>query len=139
MADIGFTLNYHKYTISEILFADICKISLGFLGSYALLGIIWYFYRSVKNGWLYTRSVQMGRYTLDIYLLNIIILEMIGGGHVYPWLLQNVFHENILMQNGFFVELFSTFIVACLVMEIIVIARKILNEWKVTSKIFFYR
>lgn len=139
LAPIGFTLNYHEHSFITIMLADGFKILFGYIGSFALLGIIWNFSLKVKDGWLHRRAVNMGKYTLDIYLLNIIILEMLGGQHLYPWLRGNVFHENVLMNHGFIFELISTFLVACVVMEIIVLVSRVLDHFPIIAKFFFYR
>lgn len=138
-SSMGWTINYHKYSLVSILVADISKIILGCLGSFVVLGILWRLMNNIKKWRIYRRAVAMGQYTLDIYLLNIIILEIIGGRYLYPWLCKNIFHENVLMNHGFGFEVVSTFIIAYVFMEILVVISKVLNRYRWIAKLFFYR
>lgn len=82
-------------------------------------------------------AAQRGQYTLDIYLLNIIILEMTAGP-IYRKI-TTIYGSNFLHEHGLLFEIVATFIVTCVMMEIIVTVGRLMNQNRYMAKIFFYR
>ena len=113
------------------------KILLGFSGSYIFLAGIYKMLPTIKGAWLYRRAVEQGRYTLDIYLLNIIVLEMIMGGWYQNYV--RLTGSNPLYSHGLLVEIILTFIIAFVTMEIIIFMSKMINRSDLLRKVLFYR
>lgn len=133
----SFTINYHKHSIFELIHIDILKLILGFSGSVVILITGRALFPYIEKTWLVRRAVTEGRYTLDIYLLNIIILEMIASS-IYRGMV-NYYGMNPLHSYGVMDEIILTFISAVFMMELIILCSRILNGNKVLAKIFFYR
>lgn len=132
-----FTFNYPKHTFMGVLVIDVLKILLGFSGSYIFLAGIYKMLPTIKGAWLYRRAVEQGRYTLDIYLLNIIVLEMIMGGWYQNYV--RLTGSNPLYSHGLLVEIILTFIIAFVTMEIIIFMSKMINRSDLLRKVLFYR
>ena len=113
------------------------KLTLGITGCYLALLLMYIFIPHFKSTKLERRAIEQGRYTLDIYLLNIIILEKIGGPLYRKFV--EIFDYNIFHSYGLLFELIGTFLGACLMMEIIIFISSIMNENYYIAKIFFYR
>ena len=134
----NFTINFRKFSITEIAFADICKVLLGFLGCYIVLNFIKDVHNFIRDSKLCSIMVHRGQFTLEIYLLNIVILEILGGKRLYPWLMEKS-DVNWLHANGFMFEIISTFMVTCIVMEIIILIIKCIQKYPILSKLFFWK
>ena len=80
----------------------------------------------------------MDRFTTAKFeLLNIIVLEMIGG-QLYHGIV-DIYKFNFLHSYGVVFETISTFTLACIMMEVILFISKAMNKNKYVTKIFFYR
>lgn len=132
-----FTINYHKFSLMEILNIDILKIFLGFSGSYIFMRVIYKMMSYGGGGWLYNMALKRGRYTLEIYLIQIVFLEMIMGS-IYQNYVRST-GVNPLYMYGIITEVIATFIVAAIIMEIIIVIVKIINRIGLLKKILFYR
>ena len=121
----------------RMIIVDSLKIIMGVTGCYLTLLIIYRIMPFFANSKLERRAIEQGRFTLDIYLLNIIILEMISGP-LYKKLVE-LYDFNFLHSYGLLFEIVSTFIGACLMMEIIVFIGRLMNRNRYLAKIFFYR
>ena len=120
------------------MFVVFClKFIMGVTGSYLVLFIIYKIMPMIKNNVLNKRVIERGKYTLDIYLLNIIILELIGG-KLYRYYI-TIYDFNLFYAYGLLFEVVSTFIVSCLIMEFIIFVSKWINKNKYMAKILFYR
>lgn len=117
--------------------AGTLKIILGVTGCYLMLLAIYKIVPFFSNSKLEYRAIEQGRFTLDIYLLNIIILEMIGGP-LYRKLVK-LYDFNFFYEYGLIFEVISTFIGACIMMEIIIFVGKMMNKNRYIAKVFFYR
>lgn len=117
----AFHINIFKYDEFLSLFiTDILKILLGIFSS------------------LINKLKEYGKYTLELYLLNIIILEYVLGGIVYSWIVKQ-YDYNIIQDNGFIFELISTFIITLIVMKILLFIINKIYKYPKISKILFYK
>jgi hypothetical protein len=132
-----FILKFYKYGIVKTLVIDSFKIILGIIGSYLIILGVKILSQFVKGTFLEKRALKQGRQTKEIYLLNIIIIEMLFGPF-YRNILAN-YYGNFLHQNGVLFELFSTFLITYLFMEFIVLLIDIFSKSHYFSKILFYR
>ncbi|SFI12806.1 Fucose 4-O-acetylase [Selenomonas ruminantium] len=133
----AFTFDINKYDFVGIVLIDVLKIIMGISGCFLILMIIYKIMPCLKGTSLECYAIEQGQYTLDIYLLNIIILEKICGP-----LYRNIvkyYQFNILHSYGILFEFISTLIVTCLIMIIITTVGKIMNKNHYIAKIFFYR
>ncbi len=128
--------DYHHQSVLRLVVNDSLKIFLGVAGSFLALVLGYYLQPYIKGRWLYRRATCEGRFTLDIYLLQIIIVEKLAG----PW------HKNWVACGGmdlfnfnFAERVLMTFIVSVLFMECLVMIRKYLNRSRLLRKILFYR
>lgn len=135
----AFSINYLKHPDLIILFInDILKILLGIVGIYILMFTIWKIKNTKCLSIFISRAKEYGQYTLELYLLNIVILEMILGGIVYSWIVKQ-YDYNIIQDNGFIFELISTFIITLIVMKILLFIINKIYKYPKISKILFYK
>ncbi|MBP3818117.1 MAG: hypothetical protein J6H31_07395 [Butyrivibrio sp.] len=120
---------------SLIVFA--LKIILGITGTYLIFLSLYKIFPYLKNNFIVKLSVKRGRYTLDIYLLQIIILEIIGG-RIYREILR-LYEYNIIYQYGIIGEIIMTIVITSIFMEIVVFCGKVINRQRYMAKVFFYR
>lgn len=113
------------------------KVILGVTGVYLVLVFLYKIFPFVKKHYVVNLFIKRGRYTLDIYLLQIIIVE-IYGGKLYRELLSHLDY-NVIFEYGIVVEFILSFIVTCLMMEIVVFVDEFINKHKYMSKLLFYR
>lgn len=128
----SFSLNFIKYSLRDLVLLDCVKTILGFLGSYIFLTIL------SKIKWadsIYQYMLLRGRYTLDIYLLNIVILEIILGTAYRK--LVSMYHVNAFYEYGLLWEVFSTFIVAVLITEMLFQIGQAMRKSAYIRAIFF--
>ena len=133
----SFTYNFRNQTIANVLSIDFFKTLLAYTGSFLMLFLIYKIRPCLNGTWLVKRAVDHGRYTLDIYLLQIIILEMIGG-HLYKAYVKET-GLNIIHSQGLLFEVVSTFICACIMMEFLVLVSVLINKNYYATKLLFYR
>lgn len=113
------------------------KFILGFLGSYLTLIGIYFLLPYIQRLSVFREASQAGRYTLDIYLIQILLVERICG----PWYRQMVdkIGFNYILQNGVLFEIAATFLIALIFLHVIIWISKLLNRSSICSKILFYR
>ena len=133
----SFTYNFRNQTIANVLSIDFFKTLLAYTGSFLMLFLIYKIRPCLNGTWLVKRAVDHGRYTLDIYLLQIIILEMIGG-HLYKAYVKET-GLDIIHSQGLLFEVVSTFICACIMMEFLVLVSVLINKNYYATKLLFYR
>ena len=132
-----FRYNFHEQSLFQLAVNDGLKFVLGFAGSFVSLALI-HKYMTLLNGtWLYHRATVEGRFTLDIYLLQIVVVEIIGGHLHKLWLSRDGI--DIFYLGGGIGRLIIPFLVTCIFMEIIVWISKEINARPILSKILFYR
>lgn len=139
-APLDFTLMYKKYTPLNLIVNDILKLILGFTGSYLIMLIVYKMLIKCVNGKLIHKAAFVGTYTLDIYLLQIIMVEVIF----------RIVNNNYIIANGIdlfnftgcfgmLIRIMTTFVVSIIIIEIILAISKCINKNKVVSKLLFYR
>ena len=80
------THNFHEQSFIRLTVNDGLKFILGLSGSFLSLALIHKYLPSLQSIWIFRRAAQEGRFTLDIYLLQVIIIEILGS-HLYKiWL-----------------------------------------------------
>ena len=134
----AFSINYLKHPNLIMLFINnILKIILGIIGIYIVVFLIWNFSNIKKFNFFINKINEYGRYTLELYLLNIVILEMFLGV-VYKWLVVR-YNYNMIQDNGFIFELTSTFILSLIIMKILLFITNQIYKYPIISKILFYK
>ena len=119
-------------------FTNILKVLLGIIGIYILMFIIWKIRNIRCLSVFMSKAKEYGKYTLELYLLNIIILEYILGHIIYKWIVIK-YNYNIIQDNGFVFEFFSTFILSLIIMEICLFITNKIYKYPKISKILFYK
>lgn len=84
-----FWYNFHEQPFIRLAVNDSLKLVLGFSGSFVSLALIHKYLPSIQGTWIFRRATVEGRFTLDIYLLQIIVVEIIGNNLYKIWLLNN--------------------------------------------------
>ena len=112
---------------------DCVKTILGFLGSYIFLSVI----RKIdwRNTNVYQYILLRGRYTLDIYLLNIVVLERFLGGLYRKFV--SIYQVNIFYEYGFLWEVLSTFVVSVLITELLFKIGQAMRKNRIIRAVFF--
>lgn len=81
-----FQYNFHEQSFIRLAVNDGLKFILGLSGSFLSLALIHKYLPFLQSTWIFRRAAQEGRFTLDIYLLQVIIIEILGS-HLYKiWL-----------------------------------------------------
>lgn len=137
-----FTLTNH--TIFNLIINDSLKIILGISGSYLVLLIVYkvyiFFIKIDRNNKLINKIACVGKYTLDIYLLQIIIVEYIFRIINSKYFLANgIDMFNFSGCFGMLMRIIITFIISIFLFEIIVKISSYINKNAVVKKILFYR
>ena len=129
--------NLHSLPLAHIVTVASLKFILGFLGSYLTLIGIYFLLPYIQRLSVFREASQAGRYTLDIYLIQILLVERICG----PWYRQMVdkIGFNYILQNGVLFEIAATFLIALIFLHVIIWISKLLNRSSICSKILFYR
>jgi hypothetical protein len=122
--------------IQRFLF-DIYRICNGILGCWIALSFTWKINYYIKSKWVIERILYAGRFTLDIYLIQIILLEIIG--RIFYKKIVEFTDVNILSQYGVLSELILCFIISLAILEVIFIISRYINMNKFLSKVLFYR
>lgn len=132
-----FSINFLRSSVKQLIVVDILKLSLGLFGSHIFIGSMYKLYELLKGTIIERRAIKYGQYTLDIYLLNIVILEMMWGPFYRS--IVTKFGVNYMHSHGLIWEIISTFIVSCLMFEFLIFVSRMMNKSSVIAKIFFYR
>lgn len=128
---------WRSFTPMHVITIALLRLILGFLGSYLTLIAVYFILPYVRNLWIFREACQAGRYTLDIYLIQILLVEMIWG----PWYrnLVDKMGINYILQNGVLFEIALTLLIAMAFLHVIIWISKLLNRSSICSKILFYR
>lgn len=76
--------DYHHQSLVRLAINDTLKIILGISGTLVALCGIYYLLPYIRNSWFYSRSAVGGRFTLDVYLLQILLVEKLFGS-THAW------------------------------------------------------
>ena len=103
-----FWYDYHHQSILQLVVNDSLKISLGVTGSYLALIFLYKLLPYMKETPLYHLAAKEGQYTLDIYLIQIIVIEKLLG----PFYKQLVSQSDInwINEYGLIVKVVSTLV-----------------------------
>ena len=128
-----FIINFVRYSLPNLIMLDCVKMILGFLGSYIFLSVI----RKIdwENTNIYQYVLLRGRYTLDIYLLNIIVLEIFLVG-LYKKIV-SIYQVNIFYEYGFLWDLLSTFVISVLITELLFKIGQAMRKNRIIRAVFF--
>ena len=85
-----FWYDYHHQSILQLVVNDSLKIILGVIGSYLALIFLYKLLPYMKETSLYHLVAKEGQYTLDIYLIQIIVIEKLLGP----------FYKQLVSQSG---------------------------------------
>lgn len=132
----GFIIDF-DHRLIELLVIDFLKLLLGFCGSSLVLLFIYKTSNFIYKTSVWKHMSQWGRRTLDIYLLNIIVIEMIGGPLYRIIVLK--YNFNIFHEYGLLFEFVSTFLCTCFMMLIIMIIDQLICSSRLLTKVLFYR
>ena len=121
----------------HLLIIALLRLILGFWGSYLCLMLVSVILPYIRSLQIFREVSQAGRYTLDIYLLQILLVEMIWGP-CYRRIVDRV-GFNYIQQNGVLFEIVISFLVAVVFLHVIILISKLLNYSSVCSKLLFYR
>ena len=128
--------DYHNQSIMRLLINNSLKIFLGITGSYLALAFVYYMMPHIKDSWLLRRATVEGRFTLDIYLIQIILIEKLAGPMHRAWVKAggvDLFNFNMPER------IIVTFITSLLFMELLVRLSKLFNRNRLIAKMLFYR
>ena len=132
-----FIMNYHKHTVSEILIVNSFKVVLAYSGCYLLLLSLYMIMPYFKGTSLERHIITYGQHTLELYLLQVIFLEVIGGRFYRVFV--KMTGCNFIYAYGFLFEFLSTFLITCIVMNLLIIANNLINKIPLLTKLLFYR
>jgi fucose 4-O-acetylase-like acetyltransferase len=134
------SLNYHQHSLLQLLVNDSLKIVLGISGSYLFLVLIFRMIPHISKPEFLQRAAVGGRYTLDVYLIQIILVECILGPLNRTYLMEQGWDFfNYAGMSGMLLRCFMTFLAACILLEVVLFISKLLNRNRWTAKLFFYR
>ncbi len=128
--------DYHHQTILQLAVNDGLKVILGITGSFLVLVLLYHILPHIQEKWLYRRAIVEGRFTLDIYLLQILLVEMIFGNFHKTWVAAggiDLFNFNFLERT------LATLIMVAIFMEILVFISKLINRNRLLPKVLFFR
>lgn len=132
-----FQANWHSFSFIRVGTVISLKIILGYIGSYAALFLIYQMYLKLKSTWLFSQASQMGAYTLDIYLIQMILVERILGPVYRQWV--GISGIDYLHTYGLFAEFIVTFFFATVLVEVISWISRLVNRNPALARILFYR
>lgn len=133
----NFTLDFSHQSILNIVIIDIFKVILGGVGSYLILVSIYYLMPRLSHTSLGKNAIKYGAYTLDIYLLQILFVEMTFGPMYKHW----VNNGGIDFMNiyGIGIRTIAIVLFSILLLKIILLISDFLNRSTFLTKLFFYR
>ena len=132
-----FQANWHSFSFIRIFTVISLKIILGFIGSYIALYLIYQMCMKLQSTWLFRKASRMGAYTLDIYLIQMILVERILGPVYRQWM--DISGIDYLHMYGLLVEFIVTFSFAVVLIEIICWISRLVNKSPALSYFLFYR
>lgn len=129
--------DWRHFSIFHVGTVAFLKFFLGILGSYVALVLVHQLMPWLQGTWIFKRARLMGRYTLDIYLIQTILVEHILGPCYRNWI--TVSGTNYLHSMGIIFEAILTFFLSCLLLEVVVCISQMLNKSSFLSIILFFR
>lgn len=132
-----FSINFKRIPLQWLLAFDFLRVVLAISGCFMILIFTYRFY----NYFLDSRIVEIAKYwgtrTLDIYLLNTIFIEAVGGP-AYRKLIDIGIVVKI-NTYGYFIEVFISLFITIVMLKVIMLADKALCKNEMMKKVLFYR
>ena len=132
-----FQANWHSFSFIRIFTVISLKIILGFIGSYIALYLLYQMCTKLQSTCFFRKASRMGAYTLDIYLIQMILVERILGPVYRQWM--DISGIDYLHMYGLLVEFIVTFSFAVVLIEIICWISRLVNKSHALSYFLFYR
>lgn len=132
-----FQANWHNFSFIHIGTVISLKVFLGFLGSYVALVLIHQMLPRIHDTWLFRQAKQMGAYTLDIYLIQMIFIERILGPLYRRWI--SVPGVDYMHIYGLLFEIVVTFVLSFVLLEFISCVSRLFNQSPLFAFVLFYR
>ena len=132
-----FWYDYHHQSILRLAVNDGLKMILGITGSYLALVLMYKLLPYIKRTPLYHLAAREGQYTLDIYLVQIIIIEKLLGP--FYKLLVSQSGVNWMNEYGLFIKIVSTLLLAAILLGFVIGISNLCNKNHYVSKMLFWR
>ena len=125
------------FSLVQLVINDGLKMILGISGSFLALVGVNRLDILIKKSKFYDWMTNQGRFTLDIYLLQIIIIEKLFG----PWYQLLVRHSSVnwICDYGLLWKTVSTICVGTALLILIIFVDKILQRNAILVKILFWK
>lgn len=132
-----FWYDYHHQSILQLVVNDGLKMILGVTGSCLALIFLYKLLPYMKEISLYHLAAREGQYTLDIYLIQIIVIEKLLG----PFYKQLVSQSGINWANeyGLIVKVVSTLVLSAILLGIVMGISRLCHKNQYVSKILFWK
>lgn len=132
-----FWYDYHHQSVLQLVVNDGLKMILGVTGSCLALIFLYKLLPYMKETSLYHLAAREGQYTLDIYLIQIIVIEKLLG----PFYKQLVSQSGINWVNeyGLIVKVVSTLVLAAILLGIVMGISRLCHKNQYVSKILFWK
>lgn len=128
--------DYHQQSVTRLVVNDSLKVILGITGTFVALVVIYRLLPYLQHSWFYSRAAIGGRFTLDIYLLQILFVEKIAGTLHKNWVAgggMDIFNSNFVGR------ILMTLVAAWILMELLSVLSYWLNCNRILAKVLFYR
>lgn len=132
-----FWYDYHHQSILRLVVNDGLKMVLGIIGSYLALVLMYKLLPYIKRAPLYRLAAREGQYTLDIYLIQIIIIEKLLGP--FYKLLVSQSGVNWVNEYGLFIKFISTLLLAAILLGFVIEIGYWCHKKQCVSKILFWK
>lgn len=133
----SFTINFFKISLTEVLVIDILKVIMALCGCYLIVLMLYIYLPKISGTQLASHIFYYGQHTLDIYLLQIIIVEVIGERFYYNYVEET--GVNIIYAYGFWGELLITFVITVVMMLFLTFISDLINKNAFLTKVLFGR
>ena len=134
---MDFWYKLKDFSLVQLVINDGLKMILGISGSFLALVGVNRLDILIKKSKFYDWMTNQGRFTLDIYLLQIIIIEKLFG----PWYQLLVRHSSVnwICDYGLLWKTVSTICVGTALLILIIFVDKILQRNAILVKILFWK
>ena len=132
-----FWYDYHHQSILYLVVNNGLKMILGVAGSCLALIFLYKMLPYMKETSLYHLSEREGQYTLNIYLIQVIVIEKLLG----PFYKQLISQSGINWVNeyGLIVKVVSTLVLAAILLGIVMGISRLCHKNQYVSKILFWK
>ena len=137
---VSFNINIFKFgddKVWDVFIVDVLRVFMGICGGGSVLLVLWEVYKKYHLRKFPKWFSNVGKYTLQIYLLQIVILEQLLTQLYYFF--AHRYEYNPLICNGVFFEVVATSFVAICVLVFIVYVVRIINKSPFVKTLLFYK